>query len=289
MAMVVATQAIYFLSTRPGRASSQRLLRIWTWTFVLVVPIAVHAARAGDSQIQWIGPTTASSLLGVGYRLTGGRVMFYISVAAVIATSFFAIRRRSTRDGRAALLIVVGIAAPVILGLVASAAITPLVIDRYYIECVPMIALALSMAVWRLPRGAVSFVALAVVVSGSIVGVADWYHETSWQDWRSASSYVGNLPDPNVKIINTFQSQALRYYLERDGTATGDRFLAQPAVCQQFSGPPCIGGAPDIILITPRTDINGDADRQALARSGYVAGLTRQFAGPILVTRYRRP
>jgi mannosyltransferase len=289
MAMVLGSQLTYLALIRPRREVLRRLAYGLGATALLAAPIAFHAARANSGGIDWIPATSAGGVVHIAYDISGGRVMLGFTVAAMLAAGGRAVVRRGTPDGDSWLLLVLGLGMPIVGGLIASAVLHPLFVNRYYIECVPFIALTLSAVVWQLPRPVISVVTLAVLVGFATNGVVGWYDRGSFQDWRGAVRYITADAAAQPQVLTTLPGRALQYYLERDSPSLAKQTESEPPGCEETAGPTCLSSAVEIVLVTSGADdVLGKTDAAALAGAGYVAQRARDFDG-LAVTRYVRP
>ena len=256
---------------------------------LLVLPIAVHAARYGDGGISWVEPTTFHGLLNVGYHVAGSHFLLAVLAAALLVNAVMAWRHRDAEDGRAAQLTLLGVIAPVGIAIVVSAVVTPVVVDRYFIECVPFAAIAIALAVCRLPTLPLRLVAIAALVCFSLASVVNWYERSALQDWRAATRYLVTTGPAGGQILNAMPGQGLRYYLGRDSATRLQKLDSLTDGCEDQAPPSCIGSADQVIFITGAgSDLLAVADQRALTHAGYVPGQTRSFAGPISITYYER-
>jgi hypothetical protein len=290
MAMVIGAHLAYLVLSRPSWSTIRRCACSYVIAAVLVAPLVPHGSKEGTAGISWIPSTNAYEVGGIGHHIAGGWFMLAASAVAVLACAFLAWKHRRTAEAHRWMLLVLGSAVPVIGGLVASVTITPVTVDRYYIECVPFIALALAAAIMQLPRPAFSAVAAITVGGFAIAGLVSWYDKPSFQDWRGATGYLAATASSRPQIINALPGQALQYYLERDQPAIAAHVETSPQQCFSEAPPACVGEADEVELITSsQAKQLSAADVTALRNAGYAASTTHTFAGPIVVTLYRHP
>jgi mannosyltransferase len=184
---VLIVQALTLLAVRRRGAMTGRWLSAGAAIVALSIPAAVFARRAGTGNISWIHSPSIGTLFHLPSDLAGGRAL---ALVLIVLACYGFVRAVVDRQGWQAGFVAAWLIVPVILVFAVSRIGRPLFVAYYLIIVLPALLLLAAAGVAKLPRRGASFVALALLVVPSTVGVRNWYDQASVENYRGATRYV---------------------------------------------------------------------------------------------------
>jgi 4-amino-4-deoxy-L-arabinose transferase-like glycosyltransferase len=187
----------------------------WRWviksivvTGVFVAPLLVFILKKDTGQIDWIPKTSWAGLAFVwseiaghgGARLAAAYGALVLAGTAVIVNRW---RLNAPEERWHAALTSAWLVMPLILALFISIK-KPLIFPRYFIVCLPAIALLAAGAICSIRPQWARVATLAIVVALAMRGTASWYrqmYEPALQDWRSATQQILTQARPGDGLI----------------------------------------------------------------------------------------
>ncbi len=205
--------------TAPYQVSKLSMLLVLLIFENLSAPMVLFVLLHHGSQLEWIQPPTAASILRFLVVLTGGSgVVLAVVYGALCA---FGAISASPRERWATGLLLMWLLAPPVLALSISLAV-PVFDNKYMVMCVPALTLLAARActrLWTMAR--VSRLAPAAVfvtlLALSTHGTFRYFQEMPVSDWRAVVHYVLTNQQPADGVVfwkpNVYPYQ---YYLKGD-------------------------------------------------------------------------
>ncbi len=198
---------------------------------VLLAPLGWFVLTANNDPISWVEDGSRSQALEVVTDLAGGGTLPLIAYAAASALGLLALHRavvtRGWTQSWPILLIVLWVAVPVAIAVVATATVKPLLVARFLLVIVPGLALLAAVGIADLAERAhraAAGLALAGLLVASAVGLVGTWDRPTLEDWRGAVDHIVDHAQPGDVVVTVpgRASHPVRYYLERsdaDGVA----------------------------------------------------------------------
>ena len=206
VALVVAAHGLWVLATRQVPS--------WQASVAALVPIILAAAPVPLIITQyrgahdWISSLTTGQVVNTMTALTGSRILL-VAMAVLVAVAV--VRRR--KDPR--IWLVLASALVPILGAMGISLFKPMLVARYLVVSLPLIAVLLGVALAAIrPRvlGAVAAAGLAVAL---VVALPSAYADHRRQDWRGAAEWIAQDGTDADGIIAPKGREPVVYYLDQ--------------------------------------------------------------------------
>lgn len=189
----------------------------------IVLPFLALFVFSYAGQENWRPPTRWSDparilhfLVGALHGTTGLMLSGLSVIFALLALDSLSIGWREARIRDSYAICVSGVVVPVVLAVAASAAHSMLV-PRYFLFCVPPLAVFLGAGAARLRLSSPAGLMLALLFAGLTARELHWYFSSPKDDWRSVTSYVlfRSRPSDAVIIWPAMAEYSFRYYEDR--------------------------------------------------------------------------
>lgn len=208
VALVVAAHGLWVLATRQ--------LPAWPAALAALVPIVLAAApipfivaEFGGEQ-EWIpplsGPVAARALVGLA-----GSAPLLLVMSALLGYGLVA-----RASDRRAWLLVASVLLP-ILGAVAISVVKPMLVGRYLVMVLPMLAVLLSWTIAGIRPRALAAGAAVLLATLLVVALPSAYRDTHEQDWRAAGAWMATAVEPADAMIAQNGRRSLEYYVGEHG------------------------------------------------------------------------
>lgn len=232
----VGLLASLFIHMRDWRRWAPQLLRAAPFLVVSSIYVAwatLLNLAGGTAGIGWVPPVSVARIKGLLVQLGGGEIVSGILIVPLVAVTVLYISVRALHDRRweqGSLMLVTWTAVPVMTTILVSIVGQPILVSRYLIGLVPLIALILGRAV-TIPKGrwARGAVVLAVAI-GLLYGAFGWYTAGSRGDFRAAAQIVAENSRPGevVYLIPDYLHWPFDYYYPEVRRPNGPAVVGVP-------------------------------------------------------------
>lgn len=219
--LLIAAQwlSLRFLDTASEAHPSEfRRKKDWRWILAFVAPVIIFIAKTGAGPLRWLTRPGLTDLWDFLLLMTGsgGWLLVLVYAVAVGAAIFPALTKFSPKMSweRWRVVFLLGWAFfPPILILAASFA-RPMFYPRYFIFCVPALAMLAAAGLRRIRYAPILAVVLAAFLFLGLRGTAAYYRAEPWREtesWRAATEYVLQNARPDDGIIFWIPAGRLPY------------------------------------------------------------------------------
>jgi len=210
----------------------------WRWIALLVAPIVIFVATTGAGPLRWVQRPGLHDLWVFGLHLSGngGPLLLLICAAGSIAAiapvwPSAKIRRVSWGSWRYRFLLC-WLLFPSAFTLVLSLA-KPLFVPRYFIFCLPALALLVACGLTRLHSNWLITAALSLMLILSLRGTGGYYKQDidiQRDDWRDATRYVLSHAEPGDALLFHVPMGRMPYefYVSALGSSSAAPFVLYP-------------------------------------------------------------
>jgi mannosyltransferase len=183
--------------------ATRRLGRSWLVGYavmaVLVAPMVYVVATLDGDPVGWLGEPDAGAIPATFAQLAGDS---FLHLGAVVAVSVVALRWavRSTRLAFGLAFTASWAVVPV-LGGFALSEVKPVFLAKYFIVCLPAVALLAAGAITALRPTAVAIAAACALLVLSVPELRTWYGFPGQEGWRALATYVHDRALPADGIV----------------------------------------------------------------------------------------
>ena len=270
--LVLAAHVAYVLVTRSW-PSLGPLLAAAVPLGIAVLPFPYVAGQYGGAY-GWIPDLSINVIRNTLVSLAGGiPVLVALSALAVAAVAFH------RRDRRIWLLLAAA-TLPIVVAIAASV-VRPMLLPRYFVVCLPFIALLAGIGLAALRPRVARLAAVAAMAALLALSLPAAYTDDRAQDWRSAGAYIAASAHPGDRFVaKPWGGRELRYYLDRADTDAVPRSIP---IAQAIDG-----GADRLwVVSTNQSDAERDLLLSRLARH-YESVESRDFGAKVTVVQMNR-
>lgn len=181
----------------------------WRWIAMLVAPVVAFVATTGAGPLRWIQRPGLKDLWICKLQFTGNGgpllLLAYVcaSIPAVAAVWPTRRIRRVPRDSWRYRFVFCWLLFPPLFTLVLSL-VKPLFVLRYFIFCLPALALLAAYGLTRLRANWLIAAALSLMLILSLRGTADYYRrdiDIQRDDWRAATNFLLSHAEPGDTLL----------------------------------------------------------------------------------------
>lgn len=213
--LIVVSHGVSLAFLPPGQTDWRKIRWTLGWFSMFMVPIAVFSAQIGTGPLNWIPRIDRDTLPTVAILFAGnyGPGLMILDLAMVGMAAFSAVRvwreaGRTVQSWRYGLLFSWLCVAP---GTVLLACLVrPLFSPRFFIPCLPALALLVAAGFTRLRWGVLSWILCAAISVGSLLGTNSYYRrdfDLYRPDWREAVAYALDHSQPGDSVYSDRANQ----------------------------------------------------------------------------------
>jgi mannosyltransferase len=181
----------------------------WRWIALLVAPIVAFVGTTGTGPLRWVQRPSLKDLWVFGLHLTGngGTLLLLGCAGACIAAvapvwTTLRIETVSWESWRYRVLLCWLLFPPFLT--LALSLVKPLFVPRYFIFCLPALALLVASGLTRLRSNWLIGTALSLMLILSLRGTAAYYKQDldiQRDDWRAATKYLLGHAEPGDALL----------------------------------------------------------------------------------------
>ena len=195
---VLLIHALTLAAARRQQALRAPWLASYAAIAALIAPMVLVAVTLDDDLIGWIPKPEAMAIPATFAQLAGDS---YLHLAVVVAVSVISLRWTIGSPLAFGIAFTASWAVIPVVGTFAVSDVKPIFLARYFVVCIPAVALLAAGAITSLRPASAAIAAAVILVALSGPELRTWYGFGGLEDWRTLTGYVQDRTRPGDGIV----------------------------------------------------------------------------------------